>query len=556
MRSRTNRRTMLVAAFGMATAMAIAACTSTTPGSPTPAATGGGSTPGATAGESKAIIKAISGDTQTIDPRLNFQPRASEMVANMYDQLVTYPTLTDANGGLYSDVTKPEGLLAESWEISADGLTVTWHLRKGVKFHSGREMTAEDVKWSWQRAAKIQKGGWFDHKVTALYSDNENDIDTVVTVVDKYTVTMKSQYVTPYRPQVFANAGVTVYDSELMKQHVTADDPWAAEYLKDHDAGSGPFLLEKIEPGVQVVMKRFDDYFRGPAAAPQIVYRVIPSASSRATLLENGEVQFAEELDLNTAKKLAESGKVTIIDYKTTDQLFLMMNTLTGPTADRKVRQAIAMAVPYDDIVKTVYFGYAQSGGGPLPIGTPGYDPNAPFAKYDIEKAKATLAASSQASGFDITLSIDASRPQWEQAALLIQNSLAALNIKVTIDKLAPANYNEQFFANKLPFFIFQGLSWVNEPTYHFLLFWEAGSYGNRIGYANTQVDALLAEAKRSTDDALRNKNFAEVQKLMLEDAPAAWIGQPDLVIATTKGISGYIQRPDQITRFYTMTNQ
>jgi peptide/nickel transport system substrate-binding protein len=303
-------------------------------------------------------------------------------------------------------------------------------------------------------------------------------------------------------------------------------------------------------------MKRFDDYFRGPAAVSQIIYRVIPSAADRAILLQNGEIQFAEELDFNVAKQMADRGSIELLNFATNDQLSLMMSPTTGPTADPLVRRAISYAMPREDIADIVYFGYAQPGGGPIPIGSPGHDPDAPFYTTDIEQAKQLMADSEYADGFDIALAIDGSRSTWEQTAILIQGALAELDINVTIDKLAPAAFNEKFFAGDLPFFIWQGNSWVDEPTYHFLLWWEPGSYGNKIGYENPEMIERLARAKVSTDQAERAQIFKDVQRIMLEDAPAAWLVQPNLVIATTAGVKGYIARPDQITRFYTITNE
>lgn len=523
----------------------------------TPSATQGGSTPGATDGGATGddvIIKAISGDTQTIDPRLNFQPRASEMVANLYDQLVTYETYEGEDGLIYADPTKPKGLLAERWEVSEDGRTWTWYLRQGVKFHSGREMTAEDLKWSFERNAKIQEGGWFDHIVTGLYADDENDIDDAIEIVDDYTVRMHFLRATPFVAQTFANAGVTVYDSELMKEQATEEDPWAAEYLKEHDAGTGPFMLESIEPGVQVVMKRFDDYFLGPAPASSVIFRVVPDASERVTLLESGNIHFAEEIDLNSAVRLADSENVQIQNFASLEQLSLMMSQVEGPTADPKVREAISYAIPYQEIVESVYFGYAGPGGGPLPVGIPLFDDNAPFYAHDLERARAALAESDYADGFETSLQFDSSRGEHEQAAILIQNALADLNIQVNIEQMAPAQFNEAFFAQELPFFLFQFGPWVADPVYHMVLFWEQGSYGNRISYANPDVDGLLAEAKELPDEERMREIFAEIQQLMLEDAPAVWIVQPDLVVAMSNEASGYVARPDQITRFYTIS--
>ena len=126
--------------------------------------------------------------------------------------------------------------------------------------------------------------------------------------------------------------------------------------------------------------------------------------------------------------------------------------------------------------------------------------------------------------------------------------------VNLIIDPLAPANFNDQFFASGLQAFIFQGAAWVDEPTYHFELWWEEGSYGNRVGYKNPAVDELLTTAKTSTDPDVRQAAFDEVQDIMLAEAAAVWIGQPDLVIATSPRIDGYIFRPDQITRFWPIT--
>src|ERR1051326_4257474 len=155
--------------------------------------------PPAQGATSSTIIKAVSGDAQTIDPRLNFQPRASEMVANMYDQLVTYKIAPNAQGQLVADSTQPVPLLAESWDTSADGLDWTFHLRQDAKFHSGNPVTAQDAKWSFMRGDQIQKDGWFDLQVVGLDDrKNGHSVADAITVVDDHTFTMHVQRPTPY----------------------------------------------------------------------------------------------------------------------------------------------------------------------------------------------------------------------------------------------------------------------------------------------------------------------------------------------------------------------
>ena len=155
-----------------------------------------------------------------------------------------------------------------------------------------------------------------------------------------------------------------------------------------------PSELESIEPGVGGTLARFDDYFRGPADASAIIYRVIPSKASRAELLESGEVQFAEELDLASVVELEGSDNVNLVSFSTNDQLKLNVSYVDGPTADPKVREALGWATPYEDIAEGVYFGKSIPGGGPLTIGTPGYNPDAAFFSTDLDKARAALAES------------------------------------------------------------------------------------------------------------------------------------------------------------------
>ena len=281
------------------------------------------------------IVRAISGDVSTIDPRRNFEARASEMVANMYDQLTTFHLERNADGVLVADSTRPQGLLAEGWEFNEDCTSVTFTLRQGVKFHhSGNEMTAADVKWSFRRAAYLDAGGWFDHAVIGLYDfGSEQDIDDAITVIDDYTIRFDFNKPTPFPLHVLSNAGVTVYDSQVLQTKGTNDDPWAHNYLKTNDVGTGPYYLESLEPGVQIVMKRNDDYFLGPAQAERIILRVIPDASQQAQLLVAGDIDFAEAVPVTAIPALREDGvKVTTVGGN--NQAVMYMNTTRPPFDD------------------------------------------------------------------------------------------------------------------------------------------------------------------------------------------------------------------------------
>ncbi|MYF83165.1 MAG: ABC transporter substrate-binding protein, partial [Acidimicrobiia bacterium] len=393
------------------------------------------------------IVRAISGDVSTIDPRRNFEARASEMVANMYDQLTTFHLVPNADGVLVADSTRPQGLLAESWDFNEDCTSVIFTLRQGVKFHhTGNEMTAEDVRWSFLRAAYLDGGGWFDHAVIGLYDfGSESDIETAITVIDDYHIRFDFNKPTPFPLHVLSNAGVTVYDSEVLMAHATDDDPWAHEYLKTNDVGTGPFYLEKLEPGVEIVLKRNDDYYLGPAQAEQIILRVIPDAAQQAALLTAGEIDFAEAVPVTAIPDLRDQGvKVTTVGGN--NQAVMYMNPTKEPFNDVNFRQAIAYAYPYDDVLEGVYFGAASRGGGPIPSTTPSYNPDAPFYSQDLDKAAELLAASSY-DGRTLDLYIDGTLAFAPELAIVVQASLAQIGVDVNIVRLDSGQFRDNVFA-------------------------------------------------------------------------------------------------------------
>ena len=490
------------------------------------------------------IIKAFSGDVPNIDPRLNFEARGSELAGNMYDQLITFHLEENADGVLVAGSSRPQGLLAEGWEFNEDCTSVTFTLRQGVKFnHSGNEMTAEDVKWSFRRAALHQDrvGGWFDHAVIGLYDyGDEETIDDVITVIDDYTIRFDFLYPTPFPLHVLSNVGVTVYDSAVLSQQGTEDDPWARDFLQTTDTGTGPFYLESIEPGVQVTLRRNDDYFLGPAQAERVILRVIPDEAQQATLLSAGEIDFAEAVPVTAIPELMAQGvKVTTVGGN--NQAVMYMNPTRPPFDDLNVRQAISYAFPYDDILEGVYFGAASRGGGPIPATTPTFDPDAPFYSQDLDKARELLAASGYPDGFSTQLSIDATLAFAPELAIVVQASLAEIGIDVKIVRLSSGDFSENVFAedstktdpleariNPMDFFLFYfgSGSWVNEPQYHMELFWEVDAYAMRSNYSNPVVTEKLEAAKllSPADPARTQLYVADVQSIMLADAPAVWL--------------------------------
>ncbi|MDQ7908891.1 ABC transporter substrate-binding protein [Phytohabitans sp. ZYX-F-186] len=495
-----------------------------------------------------AIVQAISGDPSTLDPRLSFEKRSAQYVANVYDTLVGFKLTKNDEGLLVADSEAPTGALAETIEVSEDKLTYTFRLHEAT-FHSGNPVTSADVRWSFERAWKLQEGGWFDLKTIGL-----SDPSTQITTPDERTAVMKMTRTTPFTLQMLANPTIAIYDSKLMKENATGDDPWAQDYLADHDAGSGPYKLESFERGVSLTLSRFDQYWGAKPEADKVVMQVVPSASDQVALLKNGDIDIAAELPSASLKELTSADGVTIHASKSNQQVNLMMNNAVGPTADVNVRRAISYAVPYDAIAANVYGGYADGPSGPIPTGMPGFDEDAALYKEDLDAAKRALAASDHAGAFSIPLTYDNSVTGYEEIAIAVQQALGKIGITVETKPVTTAQMNEAFFSGKTELFIFSALSWVNNPSYHLDLYWATGSYGNKISYTNTQVDSVKEKAfQQPVGSEPFKAEVAEIQKLMLQDAPAAWLGQVNWTLGTTDRIVSYEVRTDQIIRFGTM---
>ena len=277
----------------------------------------------------------------------------SRMVAwHVYDRLVSHGEKTLPDGTVSYDATVMTPELAESWEISADGKTYIFHLRKDATFHDGTPVTAKDVKWSFDRA--VAAGGFPAVQMAAGSLDKPEQFS----VVDDHT--FRSTFDKPNKlilPDLAVPVPVIV-NSELAKKHATAADPWALEWVSRNDAGGGAYKVESWTPGQQTVFVRFDDWKSGPLPKlKKVIYRQIASAGTRRALLEKGDVDISVGLPPKDYAELAKGGKVKVIGVPVqNDLIFVDMNIKMQPFDNPKVRQAISYAIPYKEILATALY--------------------------------------------------------------------------------------------------------------------------------------------------------------------------------------------------------
>jgi peptide/nickel transport system substrate-binding protein len=478
----------------------------------------------------------------SLDPMSAAANELSQMVAwNIYDRLVTHGTKTLPDGKVSYDYANVQPELAESWEVAADGKSITFHLRKDATFHDGTPVTADDVKWSFDRAVAV--GGFPAIQMAAgSYTKPEQ-----FSVVDKYT--FKVTFDSPNKLSLpdLTTPVPNVVNSTLAKKHATPDDPWATKWTALNDAGGGPWKVASWKSGSEIIFDRFDAWKSGPTPKiKKVIYREIASAGTRRALLEKGDVDISKELPPKDYAELAAAGKTNVVGTLMQNETFFIdMNTKVPPFDDVKVRQAIAYAIPYDQIMKQALFNRGEPlwGADPAKPVPPVWPIASPY-KTDLDKAKALLSQTKVAGGFKTDLYFDMSQATiQEPEALLIQEQLKKLNIEVNIVKVPGSEWFANMGAKKMPMVINYFYGWLDTPEYFF--FWtydgKNNSVFNTAVYQNPDVDALIAKARFETDPAAYKDEIVKENTIVMQDVPRIPVAHLFADIAMQKNVKGYV---------------
>jgi peptide/nickel transport system substrate-binding protein len=458
---------------------------------------------------------------------------------NCYDRLLRFkPVPIPGGGGDTIAMGELEGELAESWQVASDGMSCTFKLRD-AKFHSGRPVTAKDVKWSLDRAVSI--GGF---ATTQMNAGSLEKAEQFVAVDDK---TFRIDFLRKDK-LTMPNLAVTipfVFDSELAIRNA-AGDPWAKEYLKNNIAGSGAFRVESWKPGVETIYVRNDSWACGKLPTlRRIIARDIASPSTRRALIERGDADISYGLPPKDFKDLADAGRIKVVGVPIPNGVWgVYLNTQVGPFKDVRLRQAVAWALPYDKILQASLFGRGvdMSGGPETP--KPVWPQPFPY-RTDLAKAKALVEAVSPG-GLSTTLLFDAGNATVaEPMAVLMKEALAAIGINAEITKVPGANFRAEIQKKTNPMVINRFAGWLDYPDYY--LFWTMhgnNSIFNIAAYQNPDLDKLIDAARFAPDQAAYEKNVVDFISLVNREVPMVPIAQPTHDVAMQKSIGGYQFQP------------
>lgn len=482
-------------------------------------------------------LVAVSSQTvNSLDLHRTGTNRASYQIAiNCYDRLVTFGTKEAPGGGLSYDYSTIEPELAESWTISEDGLTLTFTLKDAV-FQDGSPVTAEDVKWSFDRAVTV--GGFPTTQMKAGGLERPDQFEAV----DAKTFVVKLDKPSKLSLPDLAVPVPFIINATLAKEKATTDDPWATEFLHKNTIGSGAFKVIRWDPGQQVVYERNDAWTGGPVpAVRRIVMREVPSTATQRALIERGDVQVAFDIPDKDAAELAE--KVTVYSTPIENCIHcLCLNSNFEPFTDANVKKAVAYAVPYEAIFAAAAYGRgAPLWGGSAEITDTAW-PRKTQYMTDLDKAKELMAASGYPDGFEVTLSISTDLASWmEPAALLIQEAVGKIGIKATLEKIPGANWRTAALVEKrLAMHLENFGGWLNTPDYYFFWAYQEGHLFNSSNYVNAEVEQLTDETLHMPmDDPEYAPKITRMFEIVLDELPRIPLYQPALNVAVN-GADGY----------------
>jgi len=513
------------------------------------------------ASASETLIFAISVDVDQLDPG---DTSVDQVVGNIFEGLVKFK----------AGSTSIEPSLATSWEISADGKEITFHLRKGVKFHDGTDFNADAVVFSFARQYDLnhlyhQYGKW------SMWGYIFYDVDRMEKIDDD-TVKLVLK-----RPNVSILNSLAIYQVSIVSP--TNAEKYQEDAFK-HPCGTGPFKFVEWVKSDHVTLEANEDYWRERAKLDQLIFKVIPDASARLMALEVGEVQGMEFPNPADFDRIKHNKDLVLMTQPGTNVGFLAMNTGYGyidenknnirdidseplvktpgyfePLTKKKVRQAINMAIDKQAIVDNIYMGTAVEAKNGMPPFMLGYNDDIVDYPYDPAKAKQLLAEAGYPDGFEVTLYVmPVSRPYMSdpfKTSEAIQSYLAAVGIKVKFYQVDWAHYIQETKDGKHQMCLLGWAGDSGDPD-NFMNVYSTNSASigmaqNRAFYINDVVQELLSPALATYDDEKRAPYYKKIQEMVHEDAGWVYLFHLTQNVVFRNNIKGFILNPISMVFFY-----
>jgi len=466
--------------------------------------------------KSGTLITAQTTEATGLDPQLVPALSRSRRSPLTYNQLVRFdPDMTPV----------PE--LAESWQISPDGLTWTFKLRQGVKFHDGQEFTSADVKFSFDRLLEKSAAGKSDF----------NAVDKIEPA-GKYAVKFVTKE--PFAALVAALGGFWgfIVSEAGVKKHGD---------LNKAALGTGPFILDDWKVEQQMVFKRNPNYWKkGLPHVDELIVRVIPDEANIVAALRTGQVHHAFIEDNKNYNLLKDEKSLTGYRSSRLGYDYLNMSANRGPLGDVRVRQAISWAVDRAQVMRVATAGFGRL---TAPCTAPMKQwqlPEEQWMKYykpDLEKAKKLMAEAGVPNGFSVKCSVIPTFPTMVSGAPVIAAQLKRIGINMEIENVEYAVWIKRWLAHDFDMTMNSTPGYA-DPDVAFFRPLHSTKGQNWNSWSVPAVDAMLEDGRRTMDQKKRKEIYDRLQIAILENVPHLWLYSADLIDFTQASVKGFRQHP------------
>ena len=519
--------------------------------------------------EKLSLTQSLPADAVSLDPHGSNDSPSEKVRSHIYEGLVSQDENLDI---------VPE--LSSEWEQIDD---VTWQftLREDVEFHDGSEFNAEAVKANFDRLLDSSRGST---RAFVLEMIEE------VNAVDEYTVEIITEY--PFSPLLghLTHGAGDMLSKELIDedyQHaldeagldITLDEYYEireaggsghkeiAEQITEHTstvveqnpAGTGYLKYDSRTPGEQTILTGNDNYWNGDVNVADLTLKVVSEASSRIAEAETGQSDVVADVPPSDKDRITSNDDLVLNETQSVALEYIGLNTRNEYLQDKRVRQALTHAFNKQAVIDGIYNGAGTEAVSPLAPDVFGFAESLEPLEYDMEEAKRLLEEAGYEDGFTLTMMVNSDNAQRVDTAIWLQQSLEELNITLEIEQLEWGTFLEATGDGEHDLYI---MSWGNStgdpdnamtPLVHSS---RIGSPGNRAFFENDEVDRLLEEGSRESDDAVREEIYSEIQTILVEEAPLIFILHPQKYNVYSSALDGVEISPYEEFNFQNVKNK
>ena len=465
------------------------------------------------------ITYAQGADPRGLDPALIDDGESSKPICQMYEGLLKYG---DNN-------TEVEPCLAESWEVSEDGLTYTFKLRQGVKFHDGTDFNAEAVKYNVDRQT-------VNKTEDMLYADFVFGDVAACNVIDDYTVEIVLNKVsTPFLNNLAMSLGAPMVSPTACEAN--------NNNLNEAPCGTGPYKFVRWDKNEAVVMERNEDYWGEKGVAKQIVFKTITDNSARVVALTNGEVDTIDGIDANVVDQVTSAGALlNMAEGMNINYLAYNTQRITDP----EVRKALSQAVNVPELVASLYRGYASEATSILPTFMPGYSADVKQVSYDPEAAAQTLADKGVTELH--MLAYTNPRPYntatGQTLAEALQGYYEKVGVTCSIDSYDWTTYKEKVGTGDYDVCLYGWIGDNGDPDNFMNLLASEDIEINVAQYSDEEFNTMLAEAASTPNGEERNAIYAQMEQKIADECVWLPISHQENLSAYLSNVHNYIAHP------------